>query len=274
MVDAYGSCSAAQRSRKHVRRVRAARAAADDRDRLLRGTQELEGRFEVLVARPIDACGRRLRREEVDARTACFEDVVRNVDEDGSRPGTACDAEGGAQRALEIVDIADADASLRDGAHDGGDVGFLKAVGAHQRRADLTRDRDERDRIHLRVEDARDEVRRARARGREADADASRRARVAARGEGGGRFMPGEDVLEVVRVERIVERHDRAARIPEDDFDALIGEDVEHELCAGIRGRFGHRGLPSQEKSLSPVGGRLCVSFLRVATSARPAVGE
>ena len=68
---------------------------------------------------------------------------------------------------------------LDDRDRDAGDVALLERVGADQVRAHLAGDADERRRVHPRVGDRRDEVRRARARGRDRDADAAGRARVA-----------------------------------------------------------------------------------------------
>src|SRR5271154_1700120 len=69
--------------------------------------------------------------------------------------------------------------------------------------------------------------------------------------------MAGEDVLERVRDHRVVERHDRTTGIAERDLDALIGEDIENELCAGCHGRVGHGRLPlsKQNPHTGPAGG-------------------
>jgi hypothetical protein len=97
----------------------------------------------------------------------------------------------------------------------------------------LARDCYERNRVHLRVEQPRDEVRRARPRGRKADADASGRARVAAGRERRGLLVTRQDVPDRMSVQLVVQRHDGTARISEDDVDAFIRQDVEDQLCAG-----------------------------------------
>jgi hypothetical protein len=176
----------------------------------------------------------------VERRTDRFQHVLRDVDQNRAGPRPAREAKRGAQRLLEGGDVANADRALGGRTGDRGHVGFLERIGPHQRRPHLTRDRDERDRVHLRVEQSGNEVGRARTRGREAHADASGRPRVPAGGERRGLLVARQDVTDRVPVQLVVQRHDRSARISEDDVDAFIRQDVEDQLCAGRAGRVGH----------------------------------
>ncbi len=112
---------------------------------------------------------------------------------------------------------------------DRGDVDFLKRVGSHHRGAHLPGERNERHVVHQGIHDAGDEIGRARARGRDTHTDAPRRASVSAGGEYGGGLVTNENVLDVVIVERIVERHDGAPRISEHRFDAQCFERIQND---------------------------------------------
>ena len=91
----------------------------------------------------------------------------------------AGDVERLVDRARDLQRVLDHEAVL-DGRHrDADDVGLLEAVGAEQLGAHLAGDEHRRDRVHHRVHDRRDEVRRARARRAEGDADLAGRLRVA-----------------------------------------------------------------------------------------------
>ena len=77
------------------------------------------------------------------------------------------DVERGLDHVRDLVDVLHEPRVLDDRDRDPGDVALLERVGADQDRAHLARDADERRRVHPRVGDRRDEVRRARARRRE-----------------------------------------------------------------------------------------------------------
>ena len=72
--------------------------------------------------------------------------------------------------------------------------------------------------VHPRVGDRRDEVRRAGSARADAHADATGRARVALGGVTRALLVPAEHVVQLIGVlrQRVVERHDRAARDAED----------------------------------------------------------
>jgi hypothetical protein len=50
--------------------------------------------------------------------------------------------------------------------------------------------------------------------------------------------------MDAVLVQRIVDRHDGAAGVTENDLDPFVGEDVEDEMCPGICGGLGHAKTP------------------------------
>src|SRR5690606_19108005 len=93
-------------------------------------------------------------------------------------------------------------------------------AGAH-----LTGDRDDRDGVHVRVRERRDEVRRAGPGRGHADADLPGGRGVTGRGVAGALLVAHEDVAQARGVEeRVVGGQDRAARDPEDDLRADLLE--------------------------------------------------
>jgi hypothetical protein len=101
----------------------------------------------------------------------------------------------------------------------------------------MTRDRDERRAVHPCVSDRRDEVRRARSARRDAHAHSasSTGARVAFGGVTRALFVPAEHVMQAiaVAVQRVVERHDRAAGYAEHHAHTFADERLTHDLRAG-----------------------------------------
>ncbi len=187
-----------------------------------------------------------------------LEGVLGDVDVD--RAGTAGpgDVEGLGDDARQLVRVAHQVVVLRHRQGDAVDVDLLEGVLADQRRRDVAGDRDHRDRVEERGPDAGDQVGRAGTRGAHADADAAGDAGVAVGGVRAALLVADEDVAELrVVAEDVVERQDDAARIAEEDVDALaeerLAEDVrpdagplevaalvEHALAGALdRGRLG-----------------------------------
>ena len=95
-------------------------------------------------------------------------------------------------------------------------------------------DRHHRDRIHLRVGQRGDQVRRARTRGRHAHADLAGGVGVSAGGVSGALLVAHQDVAQLLRVEqRVVHRQHRAAGDAEDDLDVEFLQRPDHRLRAG-----------------------------------------
>src|SRR5208283_1254029 len=80
---------------------------------------------------------------------------------------------------------------------------------------------------------------RARSRGRDANADAPTAARVPAGRVCRSGLVPNEDVANGMSVQRVVERHDRAAGVAEHDLDPFVLERLEHRVRAGAQPRRG-----------------------------------
>ena len=109
------------------------------------------------------------------------------------RPG-ARDVERLVDRARDLQRVLDHEAVLDDRHRDADRVGLLEAVGAEQLGAHLAGEEHDRDRVHHRVADRRDEVRRAGAAGAERDADLAGRLRVALGGVAAAGLVADEDV--------------------------------------------------------------------------------
>ena len=94
-------------------------------------------------------------------------------------------------------------------------------------------DRDDRHRVEERRPDAGDEVGRARTRGAHAHADPTGHPRVAVGGVRAALLVADEDVAQLgVVAEDVVERQDHAARIAEEDVDALAQERLAQDVRA------------------------------------------
>ena len=119
---------------------------------------------------------------------------------------------------------------LRDRCRDATDVRLLEGILADVGIADLPRDTDERDRIHVRRRDARHEVRAAGAGRRQAHADLARRTRIAVRRMSRSLLVTHEDMGKFLRVNRIVEVKHRAARIAENNAHALLAQAFQNRL--------------------------------------------
>ena len=85
----------------------------------------------------------------------------------------------------------------------------------------------------MRVGDAGDQVGGARARGGDADADPAGGARVAVGGEGRALLVADQDVPQRATDQRVVDRHDRAAGVAEDEVHALVLERLDEQAGAG-----------------------------------------
>ena len=121
---------------------------------------------------------------------------------------------------------------LRHRQRDAVDVDLLERVLADQRRRDVAGDRDHRDRVEERRPDAGDEVGRAGTGGAHAHADPARDPRVAVGGVRAALLVADEDVAELgVVAQDVVERQDHAARVAEEDVDAL----AEQRLAQDVR---------------------------------------
>ena len=158
-----------------------------------------------------------------------LEGVLRDVDVDGAGPPGPGDVEGLGEDAGEVVRVAHEVVVLGHRQGDAGDVDLLEGVLAEERGRDVAGDGDDRDRVELGGGDPGDEVRGGGAGGAQADAHPAGGAGVAVGGVGGALLVADEDVAQVgVVAQDVVERQDDAARVAEQDVDALA-EDRLHD---------------------------------------------
>ena len=133
---------------------------------------------------------------------------------------------------------------LGDGPADLDDRRFLERVGADDVRGHLAGDGDERQRVHLGVGQAGDEVERPGPGGRHHDARLAGGAGVALGREDPPLLVPRQDRADPVAVarQRLVHRHARPAGIGEDDLDAVPHQRLDQNVGPGGRSR-GDLGL-------------------------------
>ena len=157
-------------------------------------------------------------------------DVLGNVDCNRSRTPRARDEKGFFQHLRQILRRLHEVVVLRDRCRDATDVRLLEGILADVGIADLPRDTDERDRIHVRRRDARHEVRAAGAGRRQAHADLARRTRIAVRRMSRSLLVTHEDMGKLLRVNRIIEVKHRAARIAENNAHTLLAQTLQNRL--------------------------------------------
>ena len=106
----------------------------------------------------------------------------------------------------------------------------------------LPGDRDDRRVVHVRGGEAGHQVGGPRPGGGDAHAGPPRGAGIAVGGVRRGLLVPHQDVPQARELgQRVIERHDRAAGIPEQDVHALLEEDAAEDLGAGQDlGQGGH----------------------------------
>ena len=117
----------------------------------------------------------------------------------GPGPPGARDVEGLVDRPRDLPRVLDHERVLDDRHRDADRVGLLEAVGAEQLGAHLAGDEHDRHRVHHRVGDRRDQVRRAGAGRGERDADLAGRLGVALGGVAAAGLVAHEDVADAAR---------------------------------------------------------------------------
>ena len=202
--------------------VRVDDAAAGVDHRALRRRQRLGGLADLLLV----ALDSRLVAGQAHVGDRLVVDlgareVHRDVHQHRARAPGARDVEGLVDRPRDLLRVLDHERVLDDRHRDADRVGLLEAVGAEQLGAHLAGDEHDGHRVHHRVADRRDQVRRAGAAGRERDADFAGRLRVALGGVPAAGLVADEDVADAAVDERVVGREVGAAGQAEDDIDAL-----------------------------------------------------
>ena len=165
-----------------------------------------------------------------------LEGVLRDVDVDRARPAGPGDVERLREGTRELVRIADQVVVLGHRQGDAVDVDLLEGVLADERGRHVAGDRDHRDRVEERRADPGDEVRRARAARPEADADPTGDPRVPIGRVGAALLVADEHVAQLrVVAEHVVEGQHDAARVPEEDVDALTEERLADDIGPDAR---------------------------------------
>ena len=176
-------------------------------------------------------------------------DVLRDIDDDRSRPAGRGHGEGPVDGGLDVLDPLHEVGMLRDRPDETEDVGLLEGVAAHERRRHLAGDGDHRDAVHVRAGETGDEIRGARTRCRDAHAHASGGARVAVGHVGGTLLVTHEDVMDRRVVgEGVIEREARAAGVAKGQVHTGVLERAPDEVGAAQRDglRVGDRHLGAE----------------------------
>ncbi len=208
-----------------------------------------------------------------------LERVLGDVDVDGPRSPGPGDVERLGDDARQVVRVADQVVVLGHRQGDAVDVDLLEGVLADERRRHVAGDGHHRHRVEEGRPDPGHEVGGTRAGGAHAHADAAGDPGVAVRGVRAALLVADEDVAQLgVVAEDVVQRQDHAARIAEEDVDALaeeglaqdVGTDaralevarlVEHVLPGALDGGCVHRPVTGHVAAPRP--GRTRTGWLR-----------
>ena len=170
--------------------------------------------------------------------------VLRHVEQHRAGPPLARHRERLAHRLGQLLDVLHQPAVLGDRLGDADDVGLLEGVPSDHGARHLPGDRHQRRVVHVGRGDAGHQVRGSRSRGGHADARPAAGAGVAV-GRVGRRLLVAHQHVAQPGVlgQRVVERHDRAAGIAEQDVHALLEQGPAEDLRAGqlLRHHTPHR---------------------------------
>ena len=180
---------------------------------------------EDLVARQVNAGHRRVMPLRLKY-------VFRNVDQHRARAAAGCDVERFVHDLRQIRHILHHEIVLGTGARDAERVGFLERIAADELAGHLPGDGHDRNRIHQRIHQARDQVGRARAGRGAAHANFAGGARIAFGREAGVLFMAHQHVANVMVVHGVVERQRHASRVTEKAIHAFAHQAFQQHLRA------------------------------------------
>ena len=154
----------------------------------------------------------------------------------GPGPAGPRDVERLGDDARQVVGVADQVVVLGHRQRDAVDVDLLERVLADERGRHVAGDRDHRHRIEQGRPDPGDEVRGARTGRAHAHPDAAGDAGVAVGGVGAALLVADEDVAQLrVVAEDVVQRQDHAARVAEEDVDALAEQGLAQDVGTDAR---------------------------------------
>jgi hypothetical protein len=163
--------------------------------------------------------------------------VLRQVDHHRAGPPAGRDREGLVHDARQVLAPLDQVIVLGRRAGDAGRVRLLKRVVADQVRRNLSRQTDDGDAVHQRVDQPGDGVGGTRAAGDQHDANLAGGAGIAFGGVHRRLLVANQDVADRVLVEdSVIDRQHRTTRIAENHLDALVLEGLEQDFSAGTAG--------------------------------------
>src|SRR5581483_7192532 len=111
-------------------------------------------------------------------------------------------------------------------------IRFLERVGPYQCTTNLASDAHQRNRIHLRISNSGDKIGCARPAGCNRDANLYGRSRMAFSGEDRALLVPSKNVANAATLKRVIQRHDRAAGIAEDQINAFGAQTFQKYFSA------------------------------------------
>ena len=168
-----------------------------------------------------------------DRLRALVLDVFRDVDEHRPRAPRLRDVESFLHDARNLVDVPNEVTVLHDRQRHAKEIGFLERTAPDHFLRHLTGDRHHRDRIHERIRDARDEIRRPRTRSCHANACFAGSPRIALGGEHPALLVARQNRADFFRLrERLVDRHRRPARIRKNDIHSFTLEARNQDFSA------------------------------------------
>ena len=211
-------------------------AAADVQDGALRLEDQPGGLADLLGVRP----GHRAVAGQVQlvrplVRRGGLQRGLRDVDEHRAGAAGGGDVERLGDGARDLGRVGHEEVVLGDRHRDAADVRLLEGVRADRRGSDLAGDRHDRDRVHVRVGERRDQVRGAGPRRRHAHADAAGRRGVPLRGVARALLVADQDVPDGAVHQRVVRREDGATGDPEDVLRARSLQRPDQALRTGDR---------------------------------------
>jgi hypothetical protein len=123
---------------------------------------------------------------------------------------------------------------LGDRLSDPDDVGLLKSVATHHGASNLSGNRHHRRAVHVRGREAGDQIGGAGAGGGDADPCSPGGAGIAIGRVRRRLLVPDENVTQTGKLrQRVIERHDRAAGVAEEELDSLFKQRAAEDLRAG-----------------------------------------
>src|SRR5213080_4200693 len=167
----------------------------------------------------------------------CLQHVGGNVDHYGAGASAARPVKSFGDDCRNFFDTLDQAAPFGQRESHPENVCFLKRIRADQGTTHLAGDADQRNRIHFCVGNSSDEVRRSRPAGGKRNANFAADTRDAFSREDCSLLVAGKNVLDPAAFERVIQRHDRAARIAEHQVNALGTQALQNDFGSSKHSR-------------------------------------